>query len=112
MIERENDMEIVGETVDPFDLLVAVKEKHANAVILSVGEAETSGLCSHLLAEYPTLTVLELSFEDGRAFLEQLCPSRREIADPSAASVLSALRQAIREPCGWIDQSDNGRRDP
>lgn len=103
MVRRQEDMEIVGETLHPFDLLVAVKEQTADAVILSTRDSEVPGLCSHLLAEYPRLTVLALNLEAGRAFLKQLCPVGREITNPSGERVLAALRDAIREPCGWME---------
>jgi len=105
LIEREADMEVVREAEQRFELLLAVKETHADAVILSASDSETLGLCSHLLSEYPNLTILALSVEGRSAFVEQLCPSRREIANPSNESVLAALRQAIREPCGWTEVS-------
>jgi DNA-binding NarL/FixJ family response regulator len=110
MIERQDDMEVVREAQGRFELLIAVKETHADAVILSMGDSEVPGLCSHLLAEYPGLTILALGIEGGRAFVEQLCPSRREIVNPSSENVLAALREAMGQPCGWIEQRE--RRQP
>ena len=108
IIDRQGDMEVVREAEQRFDLLLAVKETHADAVILSAHDSDVQGLCSHLLAEYPGLTILALSVEGRSAFVEQLCPSRREIADPSNERVLAALRQAIRDPCDWIREADRG----
>ena len=107
IIERQGDMEVVREAVQRFDLLLAVRETHADAVILSAGDSDVQGLCSHLLAEYPGLTILALSVEGRSAFVEQLCPSRREISDPSTERVLAALRQAIREPCCWMGEAEH-----
>jgi len=101
-IARQADMEVVGATVDAFGLLIALREREADAVILAT-DSEVSGLCSHLLAEYPNLIVIALSTGGGKAFLEQLCPARREITNPSEERVLAALREAIREPCGWME---------
>lgn len=100
MIDRQEDMEVVGEILDPVDLLVAVRETEADAVILALRGSEEPGLCSHLLAEYPNLTIIGLSSEGKSAFVEQLCPRRQDIVDASEAKILSALRQAIR-PCSW-----------
>lgn len=101
-IARQSDMEIVGETVDALGLLLAVRENKADAVVLGT-DSESSGLCSHLLAEYPSLTVLLLSAGGGKAFLGQLCPACKEITDASEERILAALREAVREPCGWME---------
>ena len=107
MIEGQHDMEVVREASSRFDLLLAVKETNAHAMTMSARDSEDPGLCSHLLSEYPGLTVVTLGVEGRRAFVEQLCPSRREIANPSSANVLAALREAIREPCGWLQQRED-----
>jgi len=101
-IAHQADMEIVGETLDAFGLLIAVREKKADAVVLPA-DSEIPGLCSHLLAEYPSLVVLALSTGGKKAVLEQLCPACREITNPSVERVLAALREAVREPCGWLE---------
>jgi DNA-binding NarL/FixJ family response regulator len=101
-IANQADMEIVGETLDAIGLLIAVREKKADAVILAA-DSDIPGLCSHLLAEYPSLVVLALSTGGGKAVLEQLCPACREITNPSAERVVAALREAVREPCGWTE---------
>lgn len=98
IIEDEPDMEVVGEVLAPVDLLVAVRETKADAVILAMRGSEEPGLCSHLLAEYPDLTILGLACEGQKAFVKQLCPRREEIADPTGAKILGALRSAIRGP--------------
>ncbi len=110
MISRQNDMEVVGEVLNPVDLLVAVKEAEAHAVILALGDSGEMGLCSHLLAEFPNLAVLGLASHGERAFIEQLCPRRMEIVDPSECSILDALRRAVRYPCSW--EREIGREDP
>ena len=99
IIEDQPDMEVVGEVLDPLDLLMAVRNMKADAVILAVKDSEEPGLCSHLLAEYPNLAILCLALEGKSAFIEQLCPRRLEIVDPSEDKILSALRHAVRAPC-------------
>ena len=95
-------MEIVGEALERFELLMMVKETQADAVILSAGASDVPGLCSHLLGEYPSLTIVVLGADGTSTRVEQLCPYRWEIADPSNESALAALRAAIRDPCGWM----------
>lgn len=101
MIKRQSDMEVVGEVLNPVDLLVAVRESEADAVILALKDSREVGLCSHLLTGYPNLTIVGLTSDGKNAFIEQLCPRRVEIVDPSEKSILNALRQAVRSPCNW-----------
>ncbi len=101
MINRQDDMEVVGEVLNPVDLLVAVRETEADAVILAVKDSGEMGLCSHLLTEYPNLTIVELASDREKAFVGQLCPRRMEIVAPSESKILEALRKAVRDPCNW-----------
>ncbi len=78
MINRQNDMEIVGEVLNPVDLLVAVRETQADAVILAPNDARDMGLGSKLLIEYPNLIIVGLASRGENAFVEQLCPRRIE----------------------------------
>ncbi len=96
IFEDQSDMEVVGEVLDPLGLLVAVKEMEADVVILAVKGSEEPGLCSHLLAEFPNLTIFGLASNGKTAFFR---PGRRKIIDPSEAKILTALRQAVRSPC-------------
>ena len=96
MIEAQPDMEVVGEVLDPLELIVAVRETEADAVILALEGSEEPGLTSHLLAEYPKLTILGLPSRGKTAFVR---PGRQEIVDPTGPKILEALRQAILAPC-------------
>jgi DNA-binding NarL/FixJ family response regulator len=109
IIAHQADMEIIGEFPDPVELLLAAKETRADAVIVEMRGAEEPGLCSHLLAECPNVTILVLESEGNTAFIEQLCPWRREIVDPSEANIVHALRQAVRAPCSSEEGEINGR---
>ncbi len=93
IVQRHEDMEVVGEILDPIGLLVAVREREADAVILTLNDYEEPGLCSHLVAEYPNLTILGLAADGKTAFLRL---PRREIKVPSQQSIVDALRDAIR----------------
>jgi len=98
LIERQKDeeMEVVGEVLDPLDILVAVREMEADAVILAMRDSEEPGLCSHLLAEYPDLTIVGIASEGESAFIEQRTPQRQQIPEVSGANILTALRHAAR----------------
>jgi DNA-binding NarL/FixJ family response regulator len=98
-IRAQPDMEIVGEHLEGLALLLAAKEMKANAVIVALRNSQEPGLISHLLAEYPNVTVLGLGSQGNIAYIVQMCLWRKEIVDPSEANILSALRHAIQEPC-------------
>jgi len=95
MIEALPDMEVVGEVVNPVDLLVAVRETGADALILGLEDSEEPGVTSHLLAEYPDLTILGLAANGKKAFVR---PRRQEILAPTGAKILTAIRHAIQSP--------------
>jgi len=98
VIVRQPDMEVVGEILDPLGVLLAAKATHADVVVLGLRDAEEPGLVSHLLAECPQVTILGLAPHGDTALIVQLRPWRKEIVDPSAANLMRALRQAVREP--------------
>jgi DNA-binding NarL/FixJ family response regulator len=94
MIRRQEDIDLVGEVLEPLDVLVAVREMRADAVVLALEECEEPGLCSHLLAEYPDLTILGLAPDGKTAFVRS---PRREIGQPSEEAILRALRGNHRD---------------
>lgn len=103
-IRAQPDMEIVGEHLESLALLLAAKETKANVVIVALRNSQEPGLVSHLLAEYPNVTVLVLVSQGNIAYIVQMCPWRKEIVDPSEANILSALRHAIQEPCSEMNK--------
>ncbi len=109
LINGQQDMEVVDEALDPVEVLVAARETKADAVILATKDSEEPGLCSHLLVEFPNLTILGLASNGKTAFIR---PRRQEIVHPSGANILSALRQAIRAPCSSeMELCDENRAD-
>jgi DNA-binding NarL/FixJ family response regulator len=98
LIERQPDMEIVGEVL-AFSALVAIaQETRADVIVIALEDSEALQLISQLLAECPGMTILILASKGDAAFIEQLSLGRREIADPSEAHILNALRQAVQAP--------------
>lgn len=95
MIQRSEDMEVVGEFLAPSDFLAAVRETGANAVILTLSGSEKPGRYSHLLAEYPNLTILGLDSEGKATFVGRRSLGWREIVNPSEAEILRALRGGV-----------------
>ena len=88
------------------DILLWVKSNKpdefafAPTLVLGLGGSEESGLLDHLHATDRHLTILGVAPDMRSAFIEQLCPTRRAMLNPSEDNILSALLDAIRAPCG------------
>ena len=69
LLESQPDVEVVAGIRDPLELLLVVRETCADVVILPVQEdGKEPGVCSHLLAEYPRLTIFGVSPGGERMF--------------------------------------------
>ena len=62
---REAGINVVGSPADSLALLLAIKERRADVVILSApdsdGQSGAPGICSHLLTEFPQLKIVMVS---------------------------------------------------
>ncbi len=92
MIQSLPDVEVVGGMVNPVDLLIAVRETNADALILDLENSEEPGVISHLIAEYPELTIVALAKNGKKAFVR---PPRQEILFPTRTKIVAAIRHAI-----------------
>jgi DNA-binding NarL/FixJ family response regulator len=111
LIERQPDMEIIGEVAALSDLIRIAKETAADVIIITLEDVEASGLGRQLLAECADVTILALASKGDTAFIERLSFGRREIVDPSEVNILSALRQAIQaEPNSMHNDSMHNER--
>ena len=82
LFTSRSDINVIGPISDAVELLMAVREMQAEAVILPLSKNESEpGLCSHLLAEFPGLVVLAISASGERVFLFDQAISRTEILD-------------------------------
>jgi DNA-binding NarL/FixJ family response regulator len=90
-------MEVVGEVLDPIELLFAARATPADAVIVtpldSKGEPR---ICRHLLAEHPQLRIVTLSAKGEAAFLYESNSRKKRIDEPCARSILGAIRESMR----------------
>jgi DNA-binding NarL/FixJ family response regulator len=96
LIERQPDMEIVAEVLDLLDLVRVAKETAADVIIVALEDVNALRLDTQLLAECPEVSILALAAKGDAAFIERRGLGRREIAEPSEANILSALRHAIQ----------------
>jgi len=93
LIERQDDMEIVGDVRDPLKLLIAAKGTDADAVLISPLQAQgESRLCHLLLLEHPQLMVVTLAPGAESAFLYRVNLPRLRFKTPSGQTILKLLR--------------------
>lgn len=98
LIERQPDMIVVSEVLDPIDLLLAVKATNADVVIVTPLPANGDpDICILLLAEYPLLIIVTQSAKGEAAHLYQSGVRKKRLDEPSEQSILGAIREAMRE---------------
>ena len=97
IIERQPDMMMVGDVIDPIKLLFAIREIPVDVVIVTPLNANGEPkICSHLLLEHPRLKVVTLSAKGEVAYLYQSGTPRLRIDEPTGQSILGAIRAALR----------------
>jgi len=97
IIERQPDMMMVGEVIDPIVLLYTTRETSADVVIVTPlkvnGEPK---ICIHLLAEHPHLKIIVLMAEGKSAFLYESGSKRKHIEEPSAETIVNIIRGSVQ----------------
>jgi DNA-binding NarL/FixJ family response regulator len=97
MIARQPDMEVLGEVIDPIELLLAVRTTQAEVVIVTpLDSEEEPRLCRHLLADHPHLKIVTLSRTGEAATLYEFGSRRQRLEAPGEEAILRAIREAIR----------------
>ncbi len=85
MVERQPDMEVMGEVLDPIELLLAVKTTNAEVVIVTPLAANGEPhICSQLLEEHPQLKIMTLSAGGEASFLYESGASSALTSRPSS----------------------------
>lgn len=97
LLSAEPDVEIVGEVLDPADLLIATGQTEAHVVIQCWPSDQMPGVCSHLLAAFPDLTVIGISAEGESNFACRRPIVVNHLSPPGLPSVQNAIREAIAE---------------
>ncbi|MGH2397113.1 MAG: hypothetical protein ACRDFW_09015 [bacterium] len=93
-INSQPDMTVVGVVDNGLELLLAVRETQADAVILGLDDSETPGICDHLLFEYSDLKILTISNDCRQAVLIDMQPVKTPIHETSLEAILNTLRFA------------------
>jgi len=98
MVEHQPDMEVVGEVLDPIELLMSTKMLSVDVVIIA--PLEITGeprICAHLLEKNPFLKIIVLSTESEAGFLYQSDAPVIQINDPTEQAVFDAIRYSFRK---------------
>jgi DNA-binding NarL/FixJ family response regulator len=102
---HEPDIEIVGEASDAIDVLLKVGNTNAEAVAIDLPSCgKDSGLCSHLLAEYPEVKVFAVSEEGDEVIMYETAMVRKQAINKSVEDLASLIRLSVRG-------DDNNRHD-
>jgi len=95
LIERQPDMKVVGEVVDPIELIFALRETQVDVVIIT--PLKTNGdpkICGQLLEEHPKLTILILTEESEAVYIFQSGLHRKRIERPSEQTLLDVIHES------------------
>lgn len=97
LIGQQPDMVVVNQVRDPLELFVVVKISGADVVIVTpLAGNGVPHICSQLLAAYPLLIIVTQSGKGETAYLYQLGVPKKRIDEPSAQSIVDAIRNAIQ----------------
>ena len=92
LIERQPDMKLVGEVVDPIELLFVLKSTPADIVIIT--PLKTNGdprICGQLLKEHPHLRILILTQNSEAVYIYQSGSEKVRIEKPSKQTILDII---------------------
>ena len=98
MVQHQPDMEVVGEVLDPIELLMSTRMLSVDVVIIA--PLEITGeprICAHLLEKNPFLKIIVLSSESKSGFLFQSDAQVIQIDDPTEEAVFNAIRHSFKK---------------
>ncbi|MBN1542176.1 response regulator transcription factor [candidate division KSB1 bacterium] len=97
LIELQPDMVVVNEVSDPLEIFRIIAISGADVVIVTpLGGNGVPHICSHLLAAYPLLIIVTHSAKGEAAYLYQVGVPKKRINEPSAQSIVDAVREAVQ----------------
>jgi hypothetical protein len=97
LVEKQIDMQVVGEVATPLALLQTTGIALANAVIITPNG--DTNICGHLLVAYPALKVLTLSENGKVAYLHGSGVPKSRVNEGPGQSILDAIVDSIRIAC-------------
>ena len=110
MLMRTPDMELVGEDGGSIDILLKAGATRAQVVAIDLpSTGEDSGLCSHLLAEYPQLKIVAVSEEGDRIIMYETRMTRKLTSDTSLEGLMDLIRWSVsNDDLEWDDMRLSG----
>jgi DNA-binding NarL/FixJ family response regulator len=101
IVTRQPDMEVVGEVLDPIELLLTARARPVDVVIVTPLDSEGDPqICRLMLEEHPQLKIVALSVKNEAAFLYESGSRKKRIDEPSEPSILGAIREAMHLSAG------------
>ena len=98
VINREPDIEVIGEVDDPVAALVEAGNAQATVVIIDLPTNGTDpGLYSHLLGEYPNVKVIAVSKDGSQALTFEKGIIRSKICDTSPQNLTLLFHRLVGE---------------
>jgi DNA-binding NarL/FixJ family response regulator len=96
IIAHQPDMKIIGEVLDPLQLLHFSRKTPVDVVIITPLKANGEPkICRQLLAEHPLLVIVTQSAKGDTAYLYRSGMLKQRIDEPSEPSILGAIREAL-----------------
>ena len=92
LIKRQPDMKLVGEVVDPIELIIALRKTTADVVIIT--PLKTNGdprICSQLIEEHPQLKILILTQESKALYIFQAGLEKKCIDRPTEQIIIDNI---------------------
>ncbi|MFZ0390208.1 MAG: hypothetical protein WAN36_07085 [Calditrichia bacterium] len=94
LIEHQSDMKVVGEVLDPLQLLPAARKTAVDAVIITPLNANGEPkICHLLLAEHPLVIIVTQSSKGDAAYLYRAGVPKQRLEEPTGYSILAIIRQ-------------------
>jgi len=96
LIERQPDMQVVGEVIDPIELIFALREKPVDVVIITPHRTDGDPrICIKLLKEHPKLRILMLTGESEAVYIFRAGSRRELIEKPSEQIIIDVIHESF-----------------
>ncbi|OVE80422.1 hypothetical protein BVY01_00390 [bacterium I07] len=93
MIERQSDMIVVGEVIDPIELIFALRDTDVDVVIITPHKANGEPrICGQLLKENPKMRILILTGESESVHIYQSGSRPEKIERPTEQIIIDVIR--------------------
>lgn len=110
LIEKEADIEVVGEAENGKEALVKVGELSPDVILLDMEMPEMTGnqVAYHLQEQGASVRILALSAYDDKQYIQELLKNGASgylIKEEVAESIVEAVRGVARGEQGWVSRS-------